>query len=99
MYRYASCTFTGSYCPAQEKCCFFPFDFEGKTYHSCTTDGTYFNYSWCSFDNVYKGNWAYCGKKNFMRRRLVSEMNFNIILCNKLSLLPVVRHSDFATCL
>ncbi|RMX58934.1 hypothetical protein pdam_00022921 [Pocillopora damicornis] len=40
----------------QGRCCVFPFEYGGVTYQSCTN-------GWCSFDEVYVGNWANCGKE------------------------------------
>ena len=54
---------TGLPCPPgkktddpQGRCCVFPFEYGGVTYQSCTN-------GWCSFDEVYVGNWANCGKE------------------------------------
>ena len=38
----------------QGRCCVFPFEYGGVTYQSCTN-------GWCSFDEVYVGNWAIFG--------------------------------------
>ena len=46
---------------AQGRCCVFPFTYGGKSYNSCTTVNH--NRPWCSFDAVYRGLWANCGKK------------------------------------
>ena len=46
---------------AQGRCCVFPFTYGGKSYSSCTTVNH--NRPWCSFDAVYRGQWANCGKK------------------------------------
>ena len=46
---------------AQGRCCAFPFTYGGKSYSSCTTVNH--NKPWCSFDAVYRGQWANCGKK------------------------------------
>ena len=47
---------------AQGRCCVFPFTYDGKSYSSCTTVDNG-NKPWCSFDAVYRGQWANCGKK------------------------------------
>ena len=59
---------TGLPCPPgkktddpQGRCCVFPFEYGGKTYQSCTKVAHH--RLWCSFDEVYKGQWANCGKK------------------------------------
>ncbi|RMX58936.1 hypothetical protein pdam_00022917, partial [Pocillopora damicornis] len=60
---YDSCT--GLPCPPgkktddpQGRCCVFPFEYGGKTYQSCTKVAHH--RLWCSFDEVYKGQWANC---------------------------------------
>lgn len=40
--------------------CSFPFLFNGKVYHYCTTDTHRNQISWCSTDPVYEGNWGEC---------------------------------------
>ena len=50
---------------AQGRCCVFPFTYKGVQYHSCTTADH--NKPWCSFDAVYKGQWANCGKRVKMK--------------------------------
>ena len=59
---------TGLPCPPgkktddpQGRCCVFPFEYGGKTYQSCTKVAHH--RLWCSFDKVYNGQWANCGKK------------------------------------
>ncbi|XP_027054566.1 neurogenic locus Notch protein-like [Pocillopora damicornis] len=42
----------------QGRCCVFPFEYGGITYQSCTKVAHH--RLWCSFDKVYKGQWAYC---------------------------------------
>ncbi|KAL9967399.1 hypothetical protein ACROYT_G025616 [Oculina patagonica] len=44
---------------AQGRCCVFPFTYGGKTFDSCTTYANG-NTLWCSFDAVYRGQWANC---------------------------------------
>ena len=63
---------TGRPCPpgkktddAQGRCCVFPFTYLGKSYDSCTTVNH--NKPWCSFDTVYRGQWANCGKKTRLK--------------------------------
>nr|XP_058950806.1 neurogenic locus notch homolog protein 2-like isoform X2 [Pocillopora verrucosa] len=43
---------------SQGRCCVFPFEYGGITYQSCTKVAHH--RLWCSFDKVYKGQWAYC---------------------------------------
>ncbi|PFX26880.1 Delta-like protein 1 [Stylophora pistillata] len=43
---------------AKGRCCVFPFEYGGKTYNSCTKVAH--SRLWCSFDKVYKGQWANC---------------------------------------
>ncbi|XP_078666161.1 uncharacterized protein LOC144908452 [Branchiostoma floridae x Branchiostoma belcheri] len=45
----------------QSSPCVFPFVYNGITYDSCTTDGS--TAFWCSFDDVYSGNWKYCDEQ------------------------------------
>nr|XP_058947361.1 protein jagged-2-like isoform X3 [Pocillopora verrucosa] len=41
------------------RCCVFPFKYEGRTYNSCTKSGSFIG-RWCSFEAVFKRDWAYC---------------------------------------
>ena len=50
---------------AQGRCCVFPFTYGGKSYSFCTSVDH--NRLWCSFDAVYSGQWANCGKKTLIR--------------------------------
>ena len=66
---------TGPDCPpgkktddAQGRCCVFPFTYRGKSFDSCTSYD--YNRPWCSFDAVYRGQWANCGKKSLTRLQL-----------------------------
>ncbi|CAH3123723.1 unnamed protein product, partial [Pocillopora meandrina] len=43
---------------SQGRCCVFPFEYGGITYQSYTKVAHH--RLWCSFDKVYKGQWAYC---------------------------------------
>jgi hypothetical protein len=47
----------GGTAPAKSKCKF-PFTYNGKTYHTCTTAGKSKYESWCMTENP--GTWAYC---------------------------------------
>ena len=67
----ANCS-TGLSCPpgkkthdSQGRCCVFPFTYGGVSYDSCTTVANG-NKPWCSFDSVYAGKWANCGKENIV---------------------------------
>ena len=67
----ANCS-TGLSCPPgkkthdpQGRCCVFPFTYGGVSYNSCTTVANG-NKPWCSFDSVYAGKWANCGKENIV---------------------------------
>ena len=69
----------------QGRCCYFPFTYLGKTYHSCTTDD--WHRPWCSFDAVYSGEWANCGKKTLIRlelEKLLLYMYYPVISTQKL---------------
>ena len=40
--------------------CQFPFNYNGKTYNNCTTDGDNGNTLWCSYTSEYIGQFGYC---------------------------------------
>ncbi|XP_077169656.1 uncharacterized protein LOC143825514 [Paroedura picta] len=44
------------------KLCVFPFNYKGKTYLSCTRDGSFWKRSWCSLTSDYDTDrkWKYC---------------------------------------
>ena len=43
------------------RCCVFPFKYKGRTYNSCTKSDSFIG-RWCSFEAVFKRDWAYCSK-------------------------------------
>jgi hypothetical protein len=46
---------------ANKSTCAFPFVYEGKTYHDCTTDGDISaDFPWCSLHSVFQGAVTYC---------------------------------------
>ena len=75
----------------QGRCCYFPFTYLGKTYHSCTID--HWHRPWCSLEPVLpvEGqlylHWAHCGKKTLIRlepEKLLSYMYYLVTSTRKL---------------
>ena len=69
------------------RCCVFPFTYKGVSYDSCTTVANGHK-PWCSFDAVYAGKWANCGKKSVMRKEclLLADYDPRIIFLNAIHL-------------
>ncbi|XP_019638098.1 PREDICTED: matrix metalloproteinase-9-like [Branchiostoma belcheri] len=52
--------------------CHFPFEYEGKIYHSCTTVNHKYGRAWCSLTPVFEGKWKNCDvedKRGWMETR------------------------------
>lgn len=49
----------------------FPFDYEGKTVTSCTSEGQ--KYPWCSLTKEFKGVWKYCNDMRVSDQTCVDE--------------------------
>ena len=78
---------TGPECPqgkktddAQGRCCVFPFTYRGMSYDSCTSYDH--DRPWCSFDAVYRGQWANCGKKTLNSVGTGKTAFIHVLPCN-----------------
>ncbi len=59
-----------------KKDCAFPFNYNGKTYTDCTTDGDNGDISWCSLTTDYQGLATYCF--DFRNTTLQCAPNFTV---------------------
>ncbi|CAF1050023.1 unnamed protein product [Adineta ricciae] len=56
--------------------CQFPFNYNGKTYNNCTTDGDNGNTLWCSLTTDYIGQFTYC--YDFFKPSLECSSSFQV---------------------